>query len=73
MLGASIDGIDPAPTMGTAAVGGMPSGSVLPPFPTDMDVDADDALGLDPHNTPIEKTDADFFNDFDDDFDDDDL
>ena len=47
---------------------GGPSG--LPPyqhFPTDMDVDVEDALEL--HDAPGEKTDTDFFNDFADDFD----
>ena len=55
--GSSID-VEQSP----ALLSGALSGSVLPPFPTDMDVDPDDTLGLDPHNTPVEKTDADFFN-----------
>ena len=55
--GTSID-VEQSP----ALLAGALSGSVLPPFPTDMDVDPDDTLGFDPHNTPVEKTDADFFN-----------
>eukprot|EP00316_Scyphosphaera_apsteinii_P014899 CAMPEP_0119310314 /NCGR_PEP_ID=MMETSP1333-20130426/18762_1 /TAXON_ID=418940 /ORGANISM="Scyphosphaera apsteinii, Strain RCC1455" /LENGTH=61 /DNA_ID=CAMNT_0007314477 /DNA_START=45 /DNA_END=230 /DNA_ORIENTATION=- len=45
-------------------------------LPTDMDVEGDDASGfslLEGHEIVPEKTDLEFFNDFDDDFDDDDL
>jgi len=45
-------------------------------IPTDMDVDGEDVgslIMLDGHDVAAEKTDVDFFNDFDDDFDDDDL
>ena len=48
--------------------GGMTGGSMagpdLPslPFSTDMDVDTEDGFGLDIHDAPQEKMDADFFN-----------
>ena len=42
--------------------------SIMNPNATDMEVEVEDSL-LD-HDAPAEKTDADFFNDFDDDFDD---
>ena len=55
-----------------------PTGQIMPlagpsmvlqmPNPTDMEVDVEDTLA--DHEAPVEKTDADFFNDFDDDFDD---
>ena len=42
-------------------------------IPTDMmEVEVEDSL-IDHHDAPAEKTDTDFFNDFDDDFDDEDL
>ena len=50
----------------------------IPPAPesfynaTDMEVEMDDSLVVD-HDAPVEKTDADFFNNFEDDFDDEDL
>lgn len=46
--------IETEPTTLTSS-GSMPSGGVPPPFPTDMDVDAEEAIAL-------EKTDVDFFN-----------
>jgi hypothetical protein len=48
----------------------LPGLSAMPP--TDMmEVDVEDTLN--DHEAPVEKTDADFFNDFEDDFDDEDL
>ena len=63
----------------SAKVGGS-SQLAMPPIsgaesgmqPTDMEIEVEDSLLFD-HDAPAEKTDTDFFNDFEDDFDDDDL
>lgn len=69
---ASIE-VEPSPSLLASGSLGLPASSAVSAFPTDMDVDAEDAMGLDPNNTLVEKTDVDFFNDFEDDFDDEDI
>ncbi|KAL1520179.1 hypothetical protein AB1Y20_023649 [Prymnesium parvum] len=63
--------VEPSSCLQAGAVS-MPSTGTVPPFAADMDVDAED-VGMDPNSLPVERTDADFFNDFEDDFDDDDI
>ena len=50
------------PTAGTAGSATVVYPSARAPFPSDMDVDADPLSALDAHDTPVEKTDGDFFN-----------
>jgi hypothetical protein len=57
-------GVPMTPSLGLSEMGAV--------HPTDMDIDVEDSLALD-HDAPAERTDENFFNDFEDDFDDDDL
>eukprot|EP00325_Prymnesiales_sp_UTEX-LB-985_P027565 CAMPEP_0174716754 /NCGR_PEP_ID=MMETSP1094-20130205/24636_1 /TAXON_ID=156173 /ORGANISM="Chrysochromulina brevifilum, Strain UTEX LB 985" /LENGTH=66 /DNA_ID=CAMNT_0015916575 /DNA_START=35 /DNA_END=235 /DNA_ORIENTATION=- len=63
----------PSTAAGMSVMGPTMDQSFAGPLnPTDMDIDVEDTLGLD-HETSGEKTDTDFFNEFEDDFDDEDL